>query len=460
MSEVTQNVILTIASKQGSFKKLPSKIITGISVDSRTVKPGDLFFALPGAKTDGHNFIKEALQKGAVGIVTKNMPNEIASDIGILLVDDCLKCLQNMASELLRYVSPSVIGITGSLGKTTTKEFVKVLLQTCGLTVATEGSCNSQIGLALSTLNALLHEKDKPRWFVAEMGMSEKGHISKLVSIVPPEIALVTNIAPVHVQYFSGVQEIAEAKAEIFKSSRCRTSLINSDTPYADILLKAAKGLVKTISMKKKADYTLSIEPDSIIFDYEGKKARFKKPSFPAQHQFENLLHALATAYEAGGDVSSFEGAISALQMLPKRLEFIKKEGILFINDSYNASEVSMIAALEVLKTTKGKRKIAVLGQMKELGAFSKGCHERVGLKAKEICDILICLGEECEPLFTVFKGSRKACYWVSTLNEIHTLLPQLVEKEDIVLLKGSKSNKLWEVVETFSEGINHVPTH
>lgn len=460
MSVVTSEALLSICQKMSPFMRLPQKPIAGISVDSRLTKPGDLFFALPGAKTDGHQYVKEALQKGAMGIVSKNMPQGIPEGIGLVLVEDVLQFLQAISRETLVYASPTIVAVTGSLGKSTTKEFTKALLQSCGSTAATEGSCNSQIGLAMSSVNGLLKEKKKVRWFVAEMGMSESGQIANLVSIMPAEICLITNIAPVHAQYFSSVQEIAQAKAEIFSSSRCRVSLVNKDTPYADVLQAAARGELKTLSMKEKASYTLEIEENSLLFEYEGKKARFKKPCFPARHQFENLLHALALACEAGGDIQTFPETISALQMLPKRLEFIKKGSVHFINDSYNASEQSMLAALEVLKTTLGKRKVAILGQMRELGTFSEGCHERVGMKAGEASDLLICLGEECGPLYRAFHKSGKDAYWVSSLEEIHTLLPTLIREDDVVLLKGSKSNKLWEVVDQFSGGRIDVSAH
>lgn len=460
MSVVTPEALLSIFQKICPFTIQPQRPIEGISVDSRVTKQGDLFFALPGAKTDGHQYVQEALQRGAIGIVSKHNLENLPEGVGLLMAEDVLHVLQSISREVLAYVSPRTVAITGSLGKSTTKEFTKTLLQACGSTVATEGSCNSQIGLAMSSVNGLMKEKEPVRWFVAEMGMSEKGQIANLVTIVPPEICLVTNIAPVHVQYFSSVQEIAKAKAEIFSSPRCRISLINKDSPYVEVLEKSARGEVKTLSMKEKASYSLAIEESSLLFEHEGKRIRFPKPAFPARHQFENLLHALALACEAGGDVHAFSEALSALKMLPKRLEFIEKAGVRFINDSYNASECSMMSALDVLKTTSGKRKVALLGQMRELGSFSIGCHERVGRKAREVSDLLICLGEECGPLYHAFQESGKPSYWASSLGEIHALLPTLIQEEDVVLLKGSKSNKLWEVVEQFSRGSDDVSTH
>ena len=457
MNTVVPQLLLEILQKENVFLKVPKGVITGVAVDSRNVRPGDLFFALPGAKTSGNLFIQSAIQNGAVAVVTSEIPCNIPEGIGILVDNDPLQVLHNTARVFMKHLGPQILAITGSLGKSTTKEFTKSLLSACAPTAATEASCNSQIGLAMSSINALMQSKNVPRWFVAEMGMSEKGELARLVTIVPPEIALITTISPVHAHFFESEQAIAEAKAEIFSSSRCHTSLINSDSPYFEVLVNAAKGKVKTMSMKKKASYSLQIEDATILFEYEGKRIRFKKPRFQARHQFENLLHALSLSCEAGGDVNYFQSAIDSLQMLPRRLENIQKGGVHFINDSYNAAELSMMSALDVLKDSKGKRKIAILGQMRELGNFSQKVHERVGLKAKEASDILICLGEECGPLFEAYKDSKKPAYWFSTLSEIHTILPNMLQEGDVVLLKGSKSNKLWEVVEQFSKDVSHV---
>lgn len=449
MRLVSPDVLSTLMRSIFSFTVLPEKPISGVAVDSRNVREGDLFFALPGEKTDGHHFVQEAIQKGASCIVSRRL-EQVPIGVGLVCVSDGLEALQRLAHAVVQYASPMVIGVTGSLGKTTTKEYTKSLLEACGPTASTEESCNSQIGLAISSINTLLRMKKPAQWFVAEMGMTEKGHITKLVSIIPPHIACVTQIAPVHVQNFPDVEAIAHAKAEIFSSPHCASSLINIDSPHADVLLRAGRGKVKTMSMKKQAEYSLRCDENSMIFTHEGKTTCFQKPLFRAEHQFENLLHAMALACEAGGDVGAFQSALSSLHMIGRRLEFIQKRGILFINDSYNASEPSMMAALGVLKKTKGKRKIGVFGQMRELGAFSKGCHERVGIQSRDICDMAVCLGEECEPLFRIYQESKKPAVWFLSLQEVKEFVSNTVREGDVVLLKGSKSNKLWEVVEEF----------
>ena len=209
MNGMTPATLLSIIQKNFSFHRAPQRPITGISVDSRTVRPGDLFFALPGMKTDGALFIDAAVKKGAVGIVTRDVPQYLSDQIALLVVPDVLASLQDMAKKVLQCINPTVIAITGSLGKTTTKEYTKRCLEVCGAVAATEGSCNSQIGLAMSTMNTLLHGEKTPQWFVAEMGMTEKGQIAKLSSIVEQHIAFVTTIASVHSQNFTSMEEIA-----------------------------------------------------------------------------------------------------------------------------------------------------------------------------------------------------------------------------------------------------------
>ena len=433
------------------WKEKPTRPITGVAVDSRKVQPNDLFFALSGERADGHDFIEEAISKGASAVlVQREMPN-IPLAIGVSKVPNGITVLQQVASSLLQKLGPKLLALTGSLGKTTTKEFTRACLQASGSTVSPEGNGNSQIGLALGAIKALLQEKKAPKWFVAEMGMSEKGNLSQLIRSFPPDVALVTCVAPVHFINFQSLHDVAEAKAEIFQSPQCKTSLVNIDSACVDVLLRKAKGQIVTMSMKQTAEYMLHVKEDRLHFFCRGKKIELPKPGFCAHHLFENLLHAMALSSEGGADIASFEQAITRLPSLSKRLEFIEKKGILFINDSYNAAEASMIAALDVLSETPRKRKIAVLGQMKELGPLSRECHASVGRAATKRCDWLFCLGEECGPLVEAFRTSNKPYYWASNLEELVDLLKKEVKEGDVVLLKGSNSNRLWTILDSFA---------
>ena len=434
-----------------AWKDKPTRPITGIAVDSRKVHPNDLFFALPGEKTDGHDFIEEAVAKGASALLVQREMASLPLKVGVAQVSNGIMALQQLASSFLKQLGPTLLALTGSLGKTTTKEFTRACLQACGSVASPEGNGNSQIGLALGAIQTLLQEKEAPKWFVAEMGMSEKGNLSQLIRAFPPEVALVTCIAPVHFFNFQSLQEVAEAKAEIFQSPRCKTSLVNIDSDCADVLVRHAKGQAVTMSMKQPAEYMLHVKEDRLHFFCKGTKVELPKPNLCAPHLFENLLHAMALSSEGGADIACFEEAITRLPRLSKRLEFVEKKGILFINDSYNAAEASTVAALHVLSTRTNRRKIAVLGQMKELGPLSKKCHASVGQAAATSCDRLFCLGEECGPLVEAFRSSNKPHCWAGSLEELIHLLKQELKEGDAVLLKGSNSNRLWTILDSFA---------
>lgn len=438
--------------EQLTWMRMPSYPILGVAVDSRKVRPRDVFFALPGEKTDGHHFIKDAVERGASAVIVQRMPDEVLDlKVGVACVDDSIRLLQQVASLFLRSFSPTILALTGSLGKTTTREYTKALLSASGSAVSPEDNCNSQIGLALSCINSLMKVQASPRWFVAEMGMTEKGNISKLISFFPPDVALVTCVSPVHFHNFGSIDDVARAKSEIFQSPQCKTSIVNLDSACSDVLLKEARGRICTVSMKQKASYSLRVDEDCLEFFHEGKTTKFKKPTLCARHLFENLLHAMALATEGGADIEAFGSVLHHMPVVPRRLEFIEKKGILFINDSYNAAVASMVAALDVLHESNKERKVAVLGQMKELGPLSQCSHETVGKTAAEKCDILYCLGEECGPLVEAFSSSGKPFFWAKDLPELVSLLVNNVQRGDVVLLKGSNSNRLWTILDHFA---------
>ena len=454
MNTGTLDLFQNILKSTITWKKAPVDPIRGVAVDSRKVRPFDLFFALPGEKTDGHLFIKEAIKNGARGIVVeKPLQEDLPSNIGVIYVKEGIGLLQELASLLLQSCSSTILALTGSIGKTTTREYAKALLGATGSVVSPKDNCNSQIGLAMSCINSLIEAKVPPRWFLAEMGMTENGNIAKLISAFPPKVALVTCVAPIHFHNFQMMQDVARAKGEIFQSPQCTTSLVNIDTACPETLLSLARGRVCTLSMKKKATYQLKLHDNSLVFVHEGKERAFRRPPLPAPHQYENLLHAMALAIEGGANIDAFPLVLEHLPVIPRRLEYIEKNNILFINDSYNAAVASTLAALGVLQSEKKEgRKIAILGQMCELGSLSHSSHETIGKRAKECADMLFAVGEECAPLVEAFKSSGKSCIWVQNVQELIPLLEQELKGGDTVLLKGSNSNRLWTIVDHFSK--------
>lgn len=238
---MNKKTAIAFLSEVGGILGLPKTgeaIVRGVAVDSRQIKPGDLFFALPGAKADGHTFLEEAAKKGAAGAVVHHSYN--GADFGLPLIksDDVLQTLQELARKKVESARPRIVGITGSLGKTTTKEFVTTLLKAKYRVAASPGNSNSQIGLPLAILN---HSGEGDEILVLEMGMTHPGEIHKLVSIAPPEVAVVTKVALVHACNFESIEEIAHAKGEIFSHPLTKMGIYNKESDFGGMLSGSGK---------------------------------------------------------------------------------------------------------------------------------------------------------------------------------------------------------------------------
>jgi UDP-N-acetylmuramoyl-tripeptide--D-alanyl-D-alanine ligase len=432
----------------GQFS-LPFRVPARVAVDTRCVCRDALFFALPGANTDGHQFLEEAAQGGAVAaVISKKFTGHVPQHLSVLRVEDPLATLQHLARKYVETLGAKAIAITGSIGKTTTKEFVRQILAHGEKVLFSEGNQNSQIGLPLCLLNNAAGDE---RWIVAEMSMTHPGHISNLISIVPPYIAAVVCVAFVHVENFSGLEGIARAKAEIFGHKNTEFALYNADTAHADILEKNGYGAKRAFSSNGNSAYwSLAITDDSLVITEEKTKHVLPKPVFPARHVYDNLLAAVSICRAANVSWEQIITALPTLKLYQRRLEVKELAGITFINDAYNATDLSMLSALEALSSHSSRRRVAVLGQMKELGPFSIDCHQRVGRKALEVADTLYCLGQDCAPMVEIWRSHGRPCFWTCSLEELTQKLLEDVKENDAVLLKGSRSNHLWEVIDSF----------
>ena len=399
------------------IKKLFDKFSgSKICVDSRKVQSGDLYCALPGVKTHGEHFVDEALEKGASGaLVSYAYPKRGQN---IIVVEDVLETLQKWAREVFKENrSCCVIGITGSLGKTTTKEFLATLLETSFNVFKTPGNANSQIGLPLAIINEFKGEEVA----ILEMGMTYPGQIKKLISIAPPDYALLTKVALVHAENFTSLAEIAKSKMEIFLHPQTKIGFYPKEMEFEPL----GKCLLKPFSTE----------------DISFEKAPFKEP-----HLLHNLSAALSICAELKVNVSA---QIGKLKLPSKRMEKVEKKGVLFLNDSYNAAPESMIAALHSLPESTGKR-IAILGGMYELGQFSKESHRKVGEEALGYVDHLICYGQECTSMAEVWKAARRPFIHLNDHAQILGYLRELAKPGDVVLLKGSNSNKMWKIMDKY----------
>lgn len=398
--------------------------ITRCIHDSRESGPGALFFALKGQKVDGHVFLREVAERGATAAVVTH--DYRGSDYGLTLfrVEHVLKAVQEMARAVQRVRKGRVVAVTGSVGKTTTKEFIATLLQSRFRVAKTPGNSNSQVTFPLSLLNA----EDDAEVFVVEMGMSEKGEIARLVQIAPPQIAVVTNVSYSHALFFpEGIEGIARAKAEIFSSSETELGIVSAQA-------------AQFAPIRETGNFP------KVVYDQLG--ASIQLP-FSASHLCEDFVGAATVARAMGLSWEEIRAQAPRLATLPNRFERVVHHGIVFINDSYNANATSMSAALANLPAPgPGKKRIGVLGSMKELGEYTHAHHHEVGLKALQSCARLLCLGEECRVMVDLFQQHQRPAELHSDLAAIKKRLFEIAEPGDVVLLKGSKPHCLWKILE------------
>lgn len=415
-------------------------------VDSR--KKGDLFFALPGAKQDGHQFLKEVKEKGAVAAVVHKSYQGPHFGLELLPVADVLEALQNLARLCLRQMKPQVVAVTGSMGKTTTKDFLTELLKTRYRVFSSPGNANSQIGLPLS----LLSLRGDEEIVVLEMGMTEKGHIKNLVSIAPPDLALITTVDLVHAVNFTGLEQIAQAKAEIFSYPQTRYCLYSADMPYVNTILASGTGEKIAFSTKSLETPFFAEEKGGRLFIYErGVKVLQSPWHIRGKHNVHNFLAAASAARLLGVPWQDIETTISCLKLPHERLELVQKGSLVFLKDAYNANKMSLKSAFESLEElAQGRRKVAVISEVLELGAFAQSEHEEIGRAALEKVDALYCIGEETLVIKQLFDKAQKPCYYFTNKEELVHALKKELQEEDTILIKGSRRYNLGDLVEHF----------
>lgn len=445
--------IQEIASFLGCREELPNKSVLAVAVDSREVRPGTLFFALEGAKVDGHRFLAQAAAAGAVAAFVD--PSYIGDAFGLSLIrhPNRLLALQQLAQWTLQSQQTPVIAVTGSLGKTTTKGFLAALLAPYYKLTASPGNYNSQIGLPLTLLN---HYRGDEELLVLEMGMTQPNQISRLVEIAPPKIALITSVALVHAANFDSIQAIGRSKAEVFLSPQTEWGLFDAAVANPDEIKRLGSCQKRSFSSSSKsgvlADYQLiDSYPDSFTILFEGNKIKFPSLVVPGDHNRHNFLAAAATAHTWGLSWEEIQSSLEKLSLPERRFQTVEKQGIVFVNDSYNAALPSVKAALQALPSpAPGGKRIAVLGPMPELGSFSEECHRAAGEVALNYVDQLLCLGEECVPMLAVWKRADREAQLFQEQAELLKALKQIVASGDVVLIKGANYKQLWRLIETF----------
>ncbi len=421
--------------------------ILGYRVDSRLTQPGDLFFALPGCKMDGHQFLAEAARHGAVAAVVRS--DYRGSDFGMLLlrVEDVLASLHLLAKKTIESSSAFVVGITGSVGKTTTKEMLAAILSTHFVVGKTPGNCNSQTSFPL----ALLELSGREQMLVLEMGMTEAGEIARLAQIAPPRMALITRIGFAHLENFSdGLEGVARAKAEIFVRGTTEVALLGGECWNYSAIQESVVPVKRHLSLTMAdVDYSFrQLSPNQ----FQLVEGRTLSPTFtidlPAPHFLENAILAIAAARELHLSWEHIQEGINHFPQGDRRFELTEHLGAIWINDCYNASYDAMMGALAALQIREHPgRKIAILGKMPELGVASHSCHRAVGAMAANFVDELIAYGEEALPLWETFCQQQGSGIFCREWEELVRETKERVQPGDLVLLKGANSLAMWRLL-------------
>lgn len=403
----------------------------GFAFDSREVTSGSLFFALKGEQSDGHDFLKEVAMKGAKAAVVSSDYRGESYGLKLYFCESPKKMLQLMAKLRLKRLGAPIVAVTGSLGKTTTKGFLQVLLEKKYRLFATPGNQNSQVGFPLAVLN---HLKGDEQLVIAEMGMSFPGEISRLVEIAPPDIALLTHVDLVHAANFHSLEGIAQAKAEIFLHPSTKVGFIPKEVACLELIASAGSCSKTFYSLNSPEGHQLISHP---------------MISLPGRHNYHNLLGALSVARFLGMSEEELEERFPLLRLPERRFERCVKGGVTFINDSYNAAAFSVKAALESLPAPQpGGRTFAVLGEMLELGEFSEQCHRDVGECALNTVDAVYLLGDGCVPILECWRAAGRPAFLYHDQESLVADLKRVLQSGDVALVKGSRAKKMWEVIE------------
>ncbi|MCJ8144653.1 UDP-N-acetylmuramoylalanyl-D-glutamyl-2,6-diaminopimelate--D-alanyl-D-alanine ligase [Ancylobacter sp. A5.8] len=451
------------ATVSGPIVETPDGAIAGISIDTRTLEPGDAFFAITGENSDGHGYVEAALTRGAaLCVVARSRRTSMPHGARLLLVDDVLQALEAAGRSSRARSHARIVAVTGSVGKTTTKEALALALSADGPTHASAASYNNHWGVPLS----LARLPRSAAYGVFELGMNHPGEITPLVAMVRPHIGIITTIEPVHIAQFPSVEAIADAKAELFSGIEPGGAVVlNRDNPYYDHLANAARaaGIATIIGFGEAPGaqarlLSVALQPQSstALADIMGETVSFKV-GLPGRHIVQNALAVLAGAKLAGADLALAAMALAALGPPPGRGVrtplAVKGGPALVIDESYNANPASMRAALSVLAVTpvEGRgRRIAVLGDMLELGTAGEGLHRDLA-PAASAADLVFCAGPLMRALWEALPETRRGA-WAPDASALLPLLADRLRGGDVVMVKGSNGSRMGPLVRALIE--------
>jgi UDP-N-acetylmuramoyl-tripeptide--D-alanyl-D-alanine ligase len=427
-------------------------IAQGYSIDSRTVKAGELFFAVKGERMDGHDFVAQALERGAAAaVVRKDQQTRYPATMPVLPVDDTLTALQTLATAVRRIWAKPLVGVTGSTGKTTTKEATAQVLSARFRALKSEGNFNNHFGLPLMLL------KIEPEHDVAviEMGMSHAGEIAALANIAQPEIGVVTNVAPVHLEFFDSVAGIARAKYELIEAlPAAGTAVLNADDEYVSQFGRDFRGKVLLYGQRASADVRAeniqSRGAEGSNFDVVVGSCREKAVlHLMGTHNIYNALAAAAVGLARGLTPSEAVAALALLKPPEKRGQVVKLGNITVINDCYNCNPKALEAMVDTLAAMPAQRRVVVAGAMLELGPTEEDLHRQAGdyIAGKKI-DVLLGVKGPARAMVEAAQHAGVRAEFVETAEEAGDWLARETRDGDVVLLKASRGVHLERALE------------
>ncbi len=445
--------------EQRHVTSLRGRSINGISTDSRTVQPGNLFFALRGENFDGHRFVDEACARGAVAaVVDPEGLARVAVTVPLLVVPDTTVALGMMAMAYRNRFDIPVLAVAGSNGKTTTKEMIAAVLRTKFKVLSTEGNLNNHIGVPLT----LFRLERRHEIAVVELGTNHPGELVRLCAIVRPTMGLITNIGREHLEFFGSLDGVEQEEGTLFESLRGMpvrtTAFVNADDPRVVARLPRGLRAVTYGALRGAAVHGSVVsrtEQGTAVLEFAG--GRVKKPvraalAIPGDHNALNALAAAAVGLTLLVPARNIKQALEKFQPASKRMEVSVYRGVTILNDAYNANPDSMLAALRTLaaSSASGKR-IAVLGEMRELGEHGPEEHVRIGREAAALgIDYVLTYGPLARHIHDAAQGTFAVHY--DQKNIMAEYLAELVPPGDVVLVKASRGLKMEDVVTFLAE--------
>ena len=458
---LTEVAAITGAALGGIPDAVADVLVSSVAIDSRAVVPGTLFVALPGEHVDGHDYVAAAAAAGAVAAVTtRDLPG---AAIPLLVVDDAAGALADLAREVLLRLRAAgevvVVGITGSVGKTSTKDLLSALLAPLGEVVAPVASFNNEIGLPLTVLRA----STSTRALVLEMGADAPGNLTFLTSVAPPDVAVELIVGHAHLRGFGSIDGVALAKAELVQGLRPGgTAVLNADDPRVLSMAALAEHVI-TFGRASEADVRAS---DVVMGDDGHAEVTLRTASgstrtrlgLAGEHHITNALAAAAVALHLGRPLPEVaEGLARTGAISPHRMQVTDtSEGLRIVDDAYNANPESMRAGLRALAamTANGRRSVAVLGEMLELGPDTDAEHAAVGGVVAELgIDEVVVVGTGALPLLEAVREAGGSALAVADVDEAEAVLRTLLRPGDVVLVKASNGVGLSRLGETLATG-------